>query len=81
MKEDIFDFGFTVVGADELDEVQSVQSTNQSVQSKLDTLYNAIQPLLTNLKSNPDKDYIKWLGKDRIKKIEEFEKYINDIVN
>jgi len=47
------------------------------VQTRLDNLYNAIQPLLTNLKKNPEKEYILW--PNRLDKIEEFESYIQNI--
>jgi hypothetical protein len=46
-------------------------------QDRLDNLYNAIQPLLTNLKKNPEKEYILW--PNRLDKIEEFETYIQNI--
>ena len=53
---DIFDFGFTAVNEDELDAVQKTQGAEE----KLHALYNAITPLLNNLKRNPEKDYILW---------------------
>jgi peptidoglycan hydrolase CwlO-like protein len=81
---DIFDFGFTAVTEDELDAVQQANQTIQSVsadvsttQQKLDKLYNAIQPLLSNLKKNPEKDYIYW--PNRLQKVEQFEDYIQGI--
>jgi len=81
---DIFDFGFTAVTEDELDAVQQANQTIQSVsadvsttQQKLDKLYNAIQPLLSNLKKNPEKDYIYW--PNRLQKVEQFEDYIQAI--
>ncbi len=76
----IFDFGFTVVHEHELESSQSAAHNillAESNQNKLDKLYKAIIPLLTNLKKNPEKDYIFW--PDRIIKIEEFEKMITDI--
>lgn len=83
--EDIFDFGFTVVGADELDEVKDTQeeygSLNKTLQERLTLMHDAIQPLLNNLKANPEKDYIKWNGAERIEKIEQFQKYINTLMN
>ena len=42
-----------------------------------DKLYNAITPLLSNLKKNPEKEYILW--PNRLKKVEEFEDYIQKI--
>ena len=84
MSEELFDFGFTIVDADELDVVQEAQSkvteASSSVDStteRLDKLYNAIQPLLNNLKQNPEKDYILW--PKRLDKIEQFETHIQNI--
>ena len=61
MSNDIFDFGFTAVDEEELEAVQKVtkkaeasQTEATSVQDKLDKLYNAIVPLLNNLKKNPE---------------------------
>ncbi len=69
-----FDFGFTLVDEDELDVAQQVASSTASAsntQDKLDKLYNAITPLLNNLKANPEKEYIKW--PNRVDKVEAFE--------
>lgn len=81
---DIFDFGFTAVNEDELQAVQDAQKavgdvevTAKSTQDKIDKLYNAIVPLLNNLKANPEKEYILW--PDRLKKVEEFETYLQGI--
>ena len=76
-----FDFGFTLVDEDELDvakEVASSASSAASAQTKLDNLYNAITPLLNNLKANPEKEYILW--PNRVAKIEQFEDLITDII-
>ena len=59
MTDDIFDFGFTAVTEDELEysqkavakATQAVDEAN-SVQERLDNLYNSVIPLLTNLKKN-----------------------------
>ena len=84
MSDDFFDFGFTAVDEEELEAVQKVtkkaeasQTEATSVQDRLDKLYNAITPLLTNLKKNPEKEYILW--PNRLKKVEEFEDYIQKI--
>tara|TARA_B100002019_G_scaffold293224_1_gene319470 strand:+ start:1270 stop:1542 length:273 start_codon:yes stop_codon:yes gene_type:complete len=76
--DDFFDFGFTAVDETELKAVQeatkqaeSVQSTATVTQEKLDRLYNAIVPLLNNLKKNPEKEYILW--PNRVDKVEQFE--------
>jgi hypothetical protein len=79
-----FDFGFTAVDETELEAVQKataeaseVASTATTTQEKLDKLYNAITPLLTNLKKNPEKEYILW--PNRLAKVEEFEDHIQKI--
>jgi hypothetical protein len=86
MTDDIFDFGFSAVDEDELQAVQEakttltqVSSTAETTQERLDRLYNAIMPLLTNLKKNPEKEYILW--PNRTEKIEEFEAKLLDIYN
>lgn len=80
-----FDFGFTAVDEDELEAVQSVKtevstaSANvQELEDKLNRLYNSILPLLTNLKKNPEKEYILW--PNRVEKIEQFEDLISGII-
>lgn len=50
-----------------------------TTQDKLDKLYNAVQPLLNNLKANPEKDYIYW--PNRQEKVEQFETHIQGIYN
>jgi hypothetical protein len=84
MSEQIFDFGFTAVNEEELEAVQqatqqveSVSSSVQSTQERLDKLYNAIQPLLNNLKQNPEKEYILW--PNRLEKVEQFEELLYNI--
>ena len=79
-----FDFGFTAVTEDELDVVKKTKDTVNdkqhlltSKQDTLDNLYNAIIPLLNNLKKNPEKEYILW--PNRLQKVEEFEDYIQKI--
>lgn len=81
---DIFDFGFTAVDEDELDAVQMARQNTagldeslEHVQDKLDSLFNAIIPLLNNLKKNPEKDYILW--PNRLDKVEQFETMITKI--
>ena len=84
MANQIFDFGFTAVDEDELEVVQTVtikqkdtEKTAKELQSKIDDLYNAITPLLNNLKKNPEKEYILW--PDRLNKVEQFEDYLTSI--
>ena len=81
---DIFDFGFTAVTEDELEAVRVSQTSAQDAeqlastsQAQLEKLYNAIQPLLNNLKANPEKDYIYW--PNRLNKVEQFENFIQEI--
>ena len=84
MSDELFDFGFTIVDEDELEAVQDAQTaanenstTVSELEKRLDKLFNAIQPLLNNLKQNPQKDYILW--PNRLEKIEQFEDHIQKI--
>jgi ABC-type nitrate/sulfonate/bicarbonate transport system substrate-binding protein len=81
---DIFDFGFTVVDETELQsyqqaeaKVEETEAVAEATQKKIDNLYNAVQPLLNNLKKNPEKEYILW--PNRLEKVEEFEKFLYEI--
>ena len=74
---DMFDFGFTAVDEHELDAVKEVSQTATSTEERLNNLYNAIVPLLNNLKKNPEKDYILW--PDRLSKVEAFEDKLTEI--
>ena len=81
---DIFDFGFTAVDEEELSAVQKTQAlasdaeqVAQTTQEKLDKLYNAVIPLLNNLKKNPEKEYILW--PNRLAKVEQFEDMLQKI--
>lgn len=81
---DIFDFGFTAVDEQELQAVQKTAAIANdaeqlalTTQERLDKLYNAVVPLLNNLKKNPEKEYILW--PNRLAKVEEFEDYIQNI--
>lgn len=72
-----FDFGFTAVDADELDivreakaTVETTAATAESNAAKAQLIYDAIMPLLNNLKANPEKDYIYW--PDRYAKLDAF---------
>ena len=76
-KFDNWDFGFSAMDEDELEAVQqatakvSEASDNVSaVEDRLNALYNMVQPLLNNLKANPEKGYIYW--PNRLEKIEQF---------
>jgi len=81
---DLFDFGFTAVDEDELQAVQKTvalatdaEQLALTTQERLDKLYNAIVPLLNNLKKNPEKEYILW--PNRLAKVEEFETHLQEI--
>ena len=80
-----FDFGFTAVDESELEAVQQISTKASSTEAevkvledKLNNLYNAILPLLSNLKKNPEKEYILW--PNRTEKIEAFEDHIAGII-
>lgn len=84
MSENFFDFGFTAVDETELEAVQNaellagqISASVTTTQEKLDDLYNAIMPLLNNLKKNPEKEYILW--PDRLEKVEQFESHLISI--
>ena len=74
---DMFDFGFTAVDEDRIEAVQKVSSEASDNEERLNNLYNAIVPLLNNLKKNPEKDYILW--PNRLAKVEEFEDLLQKI--
>ena len=80
-----FDFGFTAVSEDELEVVRTANeekanltSALASTTSKAQLLYDAIMPLLNNLKANPEKDYIYW--PDRYDKLDAFADKLHDIL-
>ena len=84
MSDDLFDFGFTAVDETELQSYQQaekkVEETTEiakTTQDKIDKLYNSIQPLLNNLKKNPEKEYILW--PNRLEKVEAFETHLQNI--
>lgn len=85
IKLDDFDFGFTAVTADELEEVRVVKEEAQQLQGnasewkqKAETIYNSILPLLNNLASDEQKDYIYW--PDRTEKIDSFKRKLTQIL-
>ena len=80
MTDDIFDFGFTAVTEEELESVQTLQQTVEDagdVEIRLNKLYNAIQPLLNNLRKDPEKEYILW--PNRLEKVEQFSDLLDSI--
>lgn len=84
MSGELWDFGFTAVDEDELSSVQEVKqeaqkasASSEMVQDRLDRLYNAITPLINNLKKEPEKEYLLW--PDRLEKVEAFEDHLQKI--
>jgi hypothetical protein len=69
MNED--DFGFSIVDEKDL----------ASTDAKAQQLRDMIMPLLLNLKANPDKDIIKWNGADRVKRIDDFIRKMDELLN
>jgi len=79
-----FDFGFTAVTEDELEVVRQTKAAAESASTdvehlhdKIDKLYNMFQPLLNNLRLNPEKDYIYW--PNRMDKIELFSDKLDEV--
>ena len=73
--DDTFDWGFTAITVEELDVIQETNAAleksdaeSSELQERLNKMYNAIQPLLNNLKADPSKEYLWW--PNRMKKIE-----------
>ena len=90
-----FDFGFTTATEEELaapvlekveqesastaEQLKEALAKQTILQNRLTKLYDAIQPLLINLKANPEKDYIHW--PNRTAKVDSFKKLLTDIYN
>ena len=75
--EDDFDFGFTSVSEEVFAEAEAAV---QEGQQKAEAIYKMILPLLNNLAKDADKNaYIHW--PDRAKKIEQFKKKLEAVVN
>jgi len=55
------------------------QSNAENANAKAQAMYDAIIPLLNNLKKNPEKPNIVW--PDRVKKIDQFIKKLDDILS
>jgi len=86
MTDDIFDFGFTAVTEDDLQVVETSRTYVQELEQKLEkvdkkalTIYNAIIPLLDNLRKNPEKEYILW--PNRVSKIDAFQDKLLEILD
>jgi len=69
-----FDFGFTTVNEEELPSAIDVLDKKIMAEERLDALYKAIMPLLSNLEQNPEKEYILW--PDRLAKISAFRDHL-----
>ncbi len=88
-----FDFGFSVVDENELaavaevkQEVEAASSTAAQWQAQADewkykaeAIYDAVIPLLNNLQSNEDKEYIYW--PNRSIKIDQFKLKLQQVLN
>jgi len=81
-----FDFGFTAVDEDELETVRLAQTKTAELETQLQTfdnrakmLYDTVMPLINNLKSNPEKDYIYW--PNRYEKLDAFADRLYQIMN
>jgi|TARA_R110000737_G_C14295850_1_gene435028 hypothetical protein len=79
-----FDFGFHAVHENDIEAVHEVNNLKDIADGKsersaddLIKLRKAIQPLLNNLRANPEKDYIFW--PDRLGKVDAFEAHIDKI--
>lgn len=86
MSDDLFDFGFTAIDENDLKVVESSKTQVEELQQQLELvdkravkLYNAIIPLLDNLRKNPEKEYILW--PDRVKKIDAFQDKLLEILD
>ena len=73
MDKDSGDFGFTMVGDEDI--TKSVPKDTRA-----DQLCSMIMPLLMNLKLNPEKDYIQWKGNERVKQIDAFIEKMNKVI-
>lgn len=73
MKQQDNDFGFTFE-----DDFSTVPIENEMLRTALSELHKLIQPLLTNLKREPDKPTIYW--PNRVEKIEAVEQQIENII-
>jgi len=86
MTDDLFDFGFSAVTEDELDSVQKMKKEHEKIKkelkgvdSKAERIYNAVLPLLDNLRRDPEKDYIYWPNREE--KIDDFEARLSAILD
>ena len=74
------DFGFSFVDENpEKLKTENIDKGNEiaDLQARIDDILEAIEPLLTNLSSNPEKDTILW--PNRVKVIDDFRKRLQKI--
>lgn len=76
--DDEFDFGFSLVDQDELEVVRETRHASEEWEQKAMAIYRMVQPLLENLASNPEKDYIYW--PNRVEKIQQFKAKLNQVI-
>ena len=62
---------------DVTDAAKNIEKDLLQTDAKLNTLYNAIQPLLRNLTENPEKEYVYW--PDRVEKVRAFKEHLDKI--
>ena len=72
------DFGFSFTDDLESD-LYAAQEKLSKDQNKAQEMYDMIMPLLNNLKKNSDKPNIHW--PDRVKKIDQFIKKLDNVLN
>lgn len=75
-----YDFGFTAVDQDEVinTSLAPLSAEKEELREQLQSLYNAIIPLLKKLSVNPEKDLINW--PNRLEHVRKFNVQINKIV-
>ena len=93
MNEDTikFDFGFSAVSGEDLSNevnnptIEELEKKIKQFSKELDdekfrarAVYNAIVPLLDNLRKDSDKEYIKW--PNRVDSIDKFQSELEDIL-
>lgn len=74
---DIEDFGFIALDENDLSKIKS-DINEKEIDERLRKMYDAIMPLLNNLRKNAEKDYIYW--PNRIDKIDQFESKLYNIM-
>ena len=72
------DFGFAAIDEADIPTAATQIVAREESDRRLKNMYDAITPLLANLKSNPDKDTILW--PNRKESVEKFEKKLLDIL-